>query len=266
LFTLNPISQIAVLIRHYDHSFNAPLGNAFGASSQNQGENGCYLTGHCIISRRCEIDAYCDYYKYVWLTYRTDAPSAGMDMGVSLQYALNRDNKLSVKYLWKNKEQNGSTNIYYKSIDELNRHKIRAVFTSLPYKNIKLTTELDGIINVNHTQHQVYKGILLFQDVDWNIPKWKASARFRIAYFDTDRYDERLYAYENDVYYAFTIGSYYYKGIRGYCVLKYSYQFVSIWLRLAQTYYINKKTISSGLNQIDKPHKTDLRIQLNLNF
>lgn len=266
LLTLSPITQIGILFRHYDPSFNSPIGNAFAASSPIQGETGCYLTGHGIISKCCEMDVYYDYYRNTCLTYRTDIPSSGMDLGASIQYILNRDTKLIIKYLYKNKEQNSSNGIYYRTIDEFNRHKLRTVITFLPFKYIKLTTELDGIMNVNHTQHQTNKGILLFQDVDWDLPKWKASAHIRIAYFDTDRYEERLYAYENDVYYAFTIGSYYYKGVRTYCVLKYSYGFVSIWLKLAQTYYFNKRIISSGINQIDKPHKTDLRIQLNIHF
>ena len=87
-----------------------------------------------------------------------------------------------------------------------------------------------------------------------------------IAYFDTDRYDERLYAYENDVYYAFTIGSYYYQGMRAYLLVRYKIRDFSIWFRISRTHYLNRNDISSGLTHIDKPHKTEVKVQFLYRF
>ncbi len=111
-----------------------------------------------------------------------------------------------------------------------------------------------------------YTGLLLYQDIGITFNKPDIALHARVAYFDTDRYDERLYAYENDVYYAFSIGSYYYKGVRGYFVVRYKYKWLSIWLRLAHTYYIDRQIISSGLTQIDKPHKTEVKVQVMCNW
>ena len=108
--------------------------------------------------------------------------------------------------------------------------------------------------------------MLLFQDAAIDIAHIGLAVHARIAYFDTDRYDERLYAYENDLYYAFTVGSYYYKGIRGYLMLRYKYKWVSLWLRLARTHYIDREKIGSGLNQIDAPHKTEIKAQILLSI
>ena len=108
----------------------------------------------------------------------------------------------------------------------------------------------------------MYKGILLFQDAAITLEKPDLSIRARFAFFDTDRYDERLYAYEDDVYYAFTIGSYYYRGVRNYLVVRYRYRWLTVWLRYAITCYLDRKTIGSGLNQIDKPHKSEVKAQI----
>lgn len=266
MLTLSPATQVAILFRHYDKAYYAPLGSAFGALPSNQGETGCYLTANHILSQHCELNFYGDYYFFNRLTYRTDAPSTGADIGTTLQYSPNRNHQLWIKYLWKNKEKNDSENPYYRELVEINRHKIRLIWTSSPCQNLKLSTEIDCIIQHYSKPSNYYKGFLSFQDIDYDIPKWKASLRYRIAYFDTDRYEERLYAYENDVYYAFTIGNYYNKGIRTYLVLKYQYKIVSMWLKIAQTYYINKNKISSGMNEIDKPHKTDVRLQIMINY
>jgi hypothetical protein len=105
------------------------------------------------------------------------------------------------------------------------------------------------------------KGILMYQDLIFAIKRPQISLYLRVAYFDTDTYDERLYAYENDVYYAFTVGSYYYQGMRAYLMLRYKIQNFSIWLRVSRTHYLDRETISSGLTQIDKPHKTEVKVQ-----
>ena len=127
---------------------------------------------------------------------------------------------------------------------------------------MKLKTELDWQLQRDGDTRNHYQGLLLYQDVAVDMTRIGLSLHVRIAYFDTDRYDERLYAYENDLYYAFTIGSYYYKGIRGYLMLRYKHKWCSIWLRLARTHYIDRQTIGSGLNQIHAPHKTEIKAQI----
>ena len=105
------------------------------------------------------------------------------------------------------------------------------------------------------------KGILMYQDLVFTMKRPQLSLYLRVAYFDTDSYDERLYAYENDVYYTFTVGSYYYQGMRAYLMLRYKIQRFSIWLRVSRTHYLNRETISSGLTEIDQPHKTEVKVQ-----
>lgn len=122
------------------------------------------------------------------------------------------------------------------------------------------------VFNKDPAEGHWYKGILMYQDVVFNFRKPQLSLCARIAYFDTDRYDERLYAYENDVYYAFTIGSYYYQGMRAYLMLRYKIRSFSVWLRLSHTRYLNKTDIGSGLTYIDKPHKTEVKVQCMYRF
>ena len=46
-------------------------------------------------------------------------------------------------------------------------------------------------------------GYLLYQDIGW---KWdKINFVTRIAFFDAETYENRLYSYENDVLYAFSM-------------------------------------------------------------
>lgn len=266
IFNITPILKIAVIFRHYDKHYTNPLGHAFGSNSQNAGETGFYLTGSYILSRRITLDFFADYYRLTTLTYRTDAPIQGLDLGLSGQLNLNRNSNLQLKYTFRDKPENNSESTYYKEIKEHRRHKLRLIWSNTPLPNLKLKTELDWIRNQYPMSREHYTGLLLYQDIGITFNKPNIALHARVAYFDTDRYDERLYAYENDVYYAFSIGSYYYKGVRGYFVARYKYKWLSIWLRLSQTYYIDRQTISSGLTQIDRPHKTEVKVQVMCNW
>lgn len=261
LTNLTPTTRITALFRHYATDFQNPLGHAFGSNSRNNAETGIYLSINHILHQKWQFTAYCDYYRFHAPTYRTDAPVAGSDFGFNLEYNINRQSFLSLKYNLKSKPENSNETPYFRTMREHNRHQLRVQCHYAPLPYMKLKTVCIWQINRYPMQAEQYRGILLYQDVGLQIPKPKISANLRIAFFDTDRYEERLYAYEDDVYYAFTVGSYYYKGIRGYVVLSYAYKWLSVWFRISQTYYLDRNSISSGLTLIEKPHKTEIKIQ-----
>ena len=55
-------------------------------------------------------------------------------------------------------------------------------------------------------------GYLLYQDLGWKFSK--INFILRLAFFDAQTYENRLYSYENDVLYAFSSNQYNGKGIR----------------------------------------------------
>jgi len=262
LLTPIPTLKIAAIFRHYGNHYTNPLGHAFGTNTSNSGETGFYFTGDYVLSRHVTLNLYADYYRLTTLTYRTDSPVQGMDLGLSGEINITRNSMLNVKYSFRSKPENSPESVYYKQIQEHHKHKIRLIWSNSPITALKLKTEFDWILNQYPMSRKHHAGLLLYQDIGLTFAKPDISLHARVAYFDTDRYNERLYAYENDVYYAFSIGSYYYKGVRGYFVVRYKYKWLSIWLRLAHTYYIDRQVISSGLTQIDKPHKTEVKVQV----
>ena len=260
LFTVNPVFRFATLVRYYTTGYEAPMGKAFRVASGDCGEFGTYLAGHLVLSRKIEADFFFDYYRLLWLSYQTDAPIQGVDGGMTLTCRLSRKSTLLMRYQWRSKPKNASGDDYLRRLTGLNRHRIRLQWSNEPFPLLKLKTEVSAVFD--RTDGAKWnKGILMYQDVVLNFRKPQLSLYLRVAYFDTDSYDERLYAYENDVYYAFTVGSYYYQGVRAYLMLRYKIQHFSIWLRVSRTHYLNRETISSGLTEIDKPYKTEVKVQ-----
>ena len=261
LYPVAPIFQLAALTRYYANGYRAPMGSGFRSASGDCGEFGTYLTGHLILGRNVEADLFCDFYRLLWTSYRTDAPIQGTDAGIALTCRLPHHNVLLVRYQWRNRPKNESDDPYLHRIADQSRHKLKLQWTCPALSFLNTKTEISMVFNKGPDSRQWKKGILMYQDLAFNFQRPQLSLHLRLAYFDTDSYDERLYAYENDVYYAFTIGSYYYQGIKGYLMLRYKIQNFSLWLRLARTHYLDRHEISSGLNQIDRPFKTEVRVQ-----
>lgn len=257
---LSAITQLAVLLRHYSPDYEAPLGNALGANSQNHSESGVYISLQHILTRRLELKNYFDYYQLHDPSYRLDAPASILDAGATLTCSLSRNSHWTLGYQYRDKPIN-IEDLPYKRVRGQHLHRLRFQWQYQPLQGLTCKSGLVWKINVYSQPLEHFSGLLLYQDFGYKCWKERLAFHGRIAYFDTQRYEERLYAYEDDVYYAFTIGSYYYKGIRGYLVVRLQYKAFSCWIRVGQTYYLDRTTISSGLNQIDKPHKTELRVQ-----
>jgi hypothetical protein len=110
-------------------------------------------------------------------------------------------------------------------------------------------------------------GFLTYFDCVYKPLGSKLSGNCRLQYFETDSYDSRIYAYENDVLYGFSIPAFYGKGYRYYLNLNYDIsKKLTTWFRIAQTVQVGQTTIGSGLDEIQGNHKTDFRWQFLYNF
>jgi outer membrane receptor protein involved in Fe transport len=128
---------------------------------------------------------------------------------------------------------------------------------------IKGRTELVWYNNVsNHNE----EGFLSFVEVAGQLTD-KLKGNLRVQYFETGSYDSRIYAYESDVLYSFSIPSFSDKGFRYYVNASYApSKNLTLWFRLAQTYYPQKATIGSGLEEIKGNRKTEIKCQFKYNF
>ena len=106
-------------------------------------------------------------------------------------------------------------------------------------------------------------GFLTFFDFIFKPMLKPVSGVLRLQYFETDGYNSRIYAYENDVLYSYSIPAFSDKGFRYYLTMNYDLnKKVSFWLRWAQTIYKNRNTVGSGLDEIQGNKRTELKLQV----
>jgi hypothetical protein len=89
----------------------------------------------------------------------------------------------------------------------------------------------------------------------------------RIVFFKTDNWDTRIYLYEKDVLYHFSVPALYDMGTRFF--INYNRKIgkhVRFWLKYGRTIFENKSSISSGNNEINGNLKTEIRSQIQIKF
>ena len=118
-------------------------------------------------------------------------------------------------------------------------------------------SQLEGILTEDKD-----KGIIATQALGLDVNRrWSIHAF--IAYFHTDDYDTRLYAYERGMLYALCNASYYGKGMRGALLVKAN---ATRWLtaqaKIGCTKYFDRSVIGTAERQIFASSQTDIDLQL----
>ena len=176
--------------------------------------------------------------------------------------------EMYVRIREKNKQENTAVNLT-EGIDYLVYEKQTSYRFNYSYK-ISETFKIKGraeLVNYDKEESPFETGYLLYQDVAFKPKSNPFSFTFRYAIFDTKSYNSRIYAYENDVLYSFSIPAYYNRGTRTYLTVKYKIRRgIDFWLRYAITYYDNVDVISSGLEEIQGNHKQEIKAQVRFKF
>ncbi len=263
---LDPLVSFSVLHRYYARDFQNLHSIAFGENSRNANEQGLYLGLNVILHSKLTIDSYIDLFSFEWLRYRVDAPSNGGEYFVQLNYTPSRYTSIYVRYKEKIKSINSSNDTYLNRVYNEEKQNFRIHFSHRLLKNLTVKNRVEWS-SYQTASLSTKMGFMMYQDASYNFSKIPLNISARYAIFNTDTYDERIYAYESDVLYAFSIPAYYYKGTRAYVVLKYSVmKNLDLWFRIAQTWYADRDIISSGLEEINGNTKTDIKVQLRLKF
>lgn len=261
---LHPQFEASIVYRNYPRSFDNPFSNAFGENTRNNNEEGIYLGIKSALHKNWTLTAWADHFRFPWLKYRTDAPSTGREYAVQLDYHPSRYVDAYIRYRFEDKLENTSMETIIDYPVERIKQSVRGNLEYSLSKSFSLKHRFEYAFYEKDGDEQS-KGYLLLSDAIYRPENKPFDLSLRYALFDTDDYNSRLYAYEHDVLYAFSIPSYYYKGSRIYLLLKYELnRHISLWARYTQTFYTNQHEIGSGLNLIDGNRKSEIKAQVRI--
>lgn len=208
---LTPIGDLNLLAlyRYYSPDFDNPYAYAFSEKSRLNDENGFYLGAEIKRLAHWRFAGYVDAFREGYdVLYQTDwQPNSlyHMDWRLRARRQTTKDT-YAIRYRF-----------YY----------------HLPCWTFR--TQADA--NIVKTESWSY-GLSVFQDIEYQTPIAPIVVQMRIQAFDARQWNNRIYAYENDVLYAYSIPNVY--GLGGRFLVNVRYKIndmFAIYLRVSETVY-----------------------------
>jgi hypothetical protein len=263
--SLSRMLSLVLVNRHYDKDHHSFFTRSLGESTDASNESGWYAGINITPSKKITYALYGDYFKFPWLKYRIDLPSKGYEVLTQMVYTPDKKFKATVRFKTERKQQNPDGDIDSVYIVGVNKRNYRLAISY----NLNRTVSLESRAEFTQYDKSIIhdNGFLIFQDISLKPMGSKLSGNARLAYFYTDSYNSRLYAYEDDVLYSSGFGMYNGKGFRTYLNLRYKLRRnLDVWTKYAVFLYQDVNTVGSGLDQIQGNKKNDVKFQLRYQF
>lgn len=267
LISVDQRVDLSLLYRSINKEYQAVNGNAFTENTFPSNENGIYAGISIRPTASLRLNAYADVYRFPWLKYLVDAPSSGRDFLIQLTYTPDKKTELYSRY--RNETKQGNTSGNSSATNYLTLIPRQSWRTHLSYKiskAITLRTRFE-LLWYDKRGDNKENGFLTFSDFIFKPSFSRLSGSVRLQYFETGGYNSRLYAYENDLLYNYSIPQFFDKGFRYYLNVNYGFSNrFSCWLKWSQTLYNGKLLIGSGLDEIEGKKKSEAKFQFVINL
>lgn len=262
LFALNKSTSLSTLYRDYSPRYNSFYGAGFSEATRIQNERGFYASLDYKEGRH-GLKIMTDIFRFPWLRYKVKAPSKGREFMTHYQFNRLKKDFIYLRFRYREKEESLSVDKHFTELVskiqmnarvhvQIQLHPSWSWRSRLEFSKVKL-----GVKEFN--------GSMWYQDLIFRSKHIPLDISLRYALFDTQGYDARIYAYENNVLYTFSIPAYFYKGSRVYAVFRWKlHKKIDVWMKIAQSTFTNRETISQGNEKIQGNKKTDLTLQLRL--
>lgn len=260
--TYAPISRVnlAILYRYYPPEYNAFYANSFAESSASRNESGLYIGAEIQPIKNVKLSCYADNFRFPWLRYGVDAPSFGKDFLMQVQYTPFRQFQLNARVKYK---QNHPT----KKIDEealLQKYQYDKTAVRLQCNHetgiFRFRQQLDANWLKRESETTTF-GFAALQEISLDFNTIPLRLDFSYLFFDAADYENRVYVFERDVLYAFSINALSGVGSRYYINLRYDIsKKLSCWLKFSQIVYTDDRDeIGSGNEVILGNRKSEIK-------
>jgi hypothetical protein len=270
LISLGDNISMSFLYRNISVAYQSLYSDAFTENTVPNNEKGFYSGISIRPAAGLQLNMYYDLFIFPWLKFQVDAPSAGRDLLLQASYQPNKFWKLNV--LYKNEiktgnvsEPNSITHGLMSPVKQ--RWRIETDYAISHALNFSSRVEFLSIgMNGLPTRY----GYL--EMAGFSFRKSGFSLSMGIAVFETDDYDTRIYAYEPDLLYHFSLPSFYGRGIHYYINMHQDFSRLmgrghghfkmSGWLKWGQSFYPGSTSIGTGLDEIPGNRKSEIKAEV----
>ncbi len=258
--------SVVVLYRNYDRAYHSFYNQAVSENTDAVNEKGIYSGINMKFSKEWTFSAYADFFKFPWLKYQVGQPnSIGHEFLGRLTYQPNQRFVAYFNYRQKQKQQNND-NAKIKALDQVDYQDFRFDISYPFLQNITFRNRAE-LVKYQKGSPSAEYGLMLYQDVIYKPKTSRIAANCRLAWFHTASYNSRIYSFENDVLYSYTILPLQHTGFRTFLNAQYSFsKGLDAWFRYSAYLYRGEKTVGSGLDLIEGNKKSEVKLQMRYRF
>lgn len=205
-----PLSDLNLLAihRYYSSEYNNRYANALCSRTRLKDEHGGYLGIEYNRLKNWQFSAFGD----IWKT--------GFETMFQADFISTKDYRMHSRFRVKRKDEKDTYSLRWNMTYAVGLWKMK--------------TQLDG--NLVHSKNGLTYGWSLFQDVEYRFANVPIVLQFRAQAYDARAWDNRVYIYENDVLYAYSIPFVYGFGGRFWLNARYKINDTfSVYLRVSET-------------------------------
>ena len=250
---------MAISLRHFDTKYRS-FYTSPPATRGSSGEQGIYLGLDWELSAHCQLAISVDHYMLAWPSYQLDAPGEGSAARLIFRIPVSRYWQINLGGWIRRDAQNLDNDNPMKSISPRRRTNLRA---EMRYQ-LNKTSRMVWRMEKSWVQSEsISSGFLLYQDYNKELQGGKINMNLRLALVDIPDYASRIYAYEADLLYSFSIPAYHGRAFKSYLKLRcHLGQKTSIEGKISFSRFYDRDQIGSGLQTIDGNIICDSSVQV----
>lgn len=249
-------ASVCVLYRRYDKRYVSHYASGFGEYSNTSNEEGVYCGVDASPLKNLKLNVYYDWFHFFSPRYGATLPGSGWEVLSQAAYRHGRfEHALRYKYEVRPEDLKGGASV--------NRGKgeFRYQLNYSPNKQVELRTRCS--MSRYRKASVKERGYMLYQDLIYAPRKVGLKMQYRAAWFRTDSYQSRIYAYENNVLYGYSFPAFMGKGFRTYLNLNWKpLKHLTCYLKTGFVIYPGRDSISSGVTKVEGNRLYDLTVQL----
>ena len=265
LIAVDPRVSVSALYRNYNRAYQTFYNNGFSEGSNTQNENGIYVGWKVRISNSLSFNSYMDFFAFPWLKYLVNQPSKGHEFLSQLTYKPSKTTEIYGRFREQLREKNSrNSDGTIAEIEEVVQRNYRFNLSCAISEAFTIKSRIE-YVTIHRKSNLPENGIVILQDIQFRPKSSPFDVSLRYVLFQTDSYDSRIYSFESNALYVYSIPAYYYKGSRAYCMIRYSFlKNFDVWIKYGTNIYNNRKSIGTGLEEIKGNVKSDITIQLRM--
>lgn len=261
--------QLVLNYRYFSPRYHAFWAKTVSSGSDVNAEHGASFALKLPVARAVSLSLFADVFKPLWSTVYTTSSFFGSELRAEMHAGIGRGIVMTATARYKLRPvwyRSGESAVAQTATDRVALVQWRIVYGKKPF-GFASGIQANAARTMPLSANNMTFGCHLYQDLSYVSQRLPLSIRARLSYNYSQDWANRFYLYEYDVPESAYSPALYGNALRWYLLVSYRLPYgLGMSVRVAQALFFDRKSLSSGRDRIDAPHRTDFHVYLSWNL